>query len=61
MKRPEREADHWPPSSAEDEWGYTSTLLICLHGVGRDNFAFFLPLSFFIKQRNVRLKEMFME
>jgi len=33
--RPGREADHSPPSSAEDEnaWNYTSTPPICLHGV----------------------------
>jgi hypothetical protein len=34
-KRPEREADHSPPSSAEvkNAWSYTSTPPIHLHGV----------------------------
>jgi hypothetical protein len=35
VKRPGREADHSPPSSAEvkNAWSYTSTPTICLHGV----------------------------
>jgi hypothetical protein len=35
VKRPGREADHSPPSSAEvkNAWSYTSTLPIRLHGV----------------------------
>jgi hypothetical protein len=35
LKRPEREADHSPPSSAEvkNAWSYTSTTKIRLHGV----------------------------
>jgi hypothetical protein len=35
VKRPEREADHSPPSSAEvkNAWSYTTTLPIRLHGV----------------------------
>jgi hypothetical protein len=34
VKRPGREADHSTPSSAEvNEWGYTSTPPIRLHGV----------------------------
>jgi hypothetical protein len=35
VKRPEREADHSPPSSAEvkNAWSYTSTPPIRLHGV----------------------------
>jgi hypothetical protein len=35
IKRPGREADHSPPSSAEvkNAWSYTSTPPICLHGV----------------------------
>jgi hypothetical protein len=35
VKRPVREADHSPPSSVEvkNEWSYTSTLPIHLHGV----------------------------
>jgi hypothetical protein len=34
-KRSRREADHWPPSSAEikNAWSYTSTPPISLHGV----------------------------
>jgi hypothetical protein len=35
VKRPGREADHSPPSSAEvkNAWSYTSIPLICLHGL----------------------------
>jgi hypothetical protein len=35
VKRPEREADHSPPSRAEvkNAWSYTSTPQITLHGV----------------------------
>jgi hypothetical protein len=35
VKRPGREVDHSPPSSAEfnNAWIYTSTLPVCLHGV----------------------------
>jgi hypothetical protein len=35
VKRPVRAADHSPPSSAEvkNEWSYTSTSPVCLHGV----------------------------
>jgi hypothetical protein len=35
VKRPGREADHPPTSSAEvkNTWSYTSTPQICLHGV----------------------------
>jgi hypothetical protein len=35
VERPEREADHSPPSSAEinNAWRYTSSPPICLHGV----------------------------
>jgi hypothetical protein len=35
VKRPEREADHSPPSNAEikNAWNYTSTPPIRLHGV----------------------------
>jgi hypothetical protein len=34
VKRPGREADHSPPSSAEvkSAWSYTSTPPLCLHG-----------------------------
>jgi hypothetical protein len=35
IKRPGREADHSPPSSAEvkNVWSYTSTHAICVNGV----------------------------
>jgi len=35
VKRPGRESDHSPPLSAEikNEWSYTSTPLLRLHGV----------------------------
>ena len=41
VKRARREVDHKPSYSAEvkNEWRYTSTPLICLHGVDRDNFT----------------------
>lgn len=42
MKQLKHEADHLHPSSAEvmNEWRYTCTLLLCLHGVDTDNFTF---------------------
>ena len=42
--RPERDADHSPQSSAriKNMWSYTSTPPICLYGVDRKNFTFFL-------------------
>ena len=44
VKRPGREADHSPPSSAEvkNEWSYASILPVCLRGLYRDDFT--LPL-----------------
>jgi len=38
QRRPEREVNHSPPSSAQakSEWSFTSTLAICLHGLGRE-------------------------
>jgi hypothetical protein len=35
VNRPEREANHSPPSSAKlkKEWGYISSLPECLHGI----------------------------
>jgi hypothetical protein len=52
VKRPEREADHSPPSGAEvnNAWSYTSTPPMRLHGVViklRDNFTFNLVLESF--------------
>ena len=37
-------ADHSPPSTAgvKNEWGYTSTTPICLHGMYRDSLIFTL-------------------
>jgi hypothetical protein len=42
VKRPGCEVNQSPTSSAEvkNEWSYTSTPLICLHGIDRDNFVF---------------------
>jgi hypothetical protein len=39
------EVYHLDSSSAEvmDEWSHTSTPSVCLHGVDRDTFTFFLP------------------
>jgi len=47
-KRPGREVDHTPPSSSEckNEWIYTSTTTVILHGVERDKFTFTLLLFF---------------
>lgn len=41
-KRPGRDADRSPPSSAEvkHEWRYASTPLVLLRGVNMDNFTF---------------------
>jgi hypothetical protein len=42
IKRPERDIDHLPPSTADVkiEWSYASTPPICLHGVKRDSIPF---------------------
>ena len=42
VKRPGCEVDHLPLSTAEvkNEWSYTSTSLVCLHGVYRNKFTF---------------------
>jgi hypothetical protein len=47
VKRPGREPDHSPPSSAEvrNVWSYTSTPQVRIHGVElrhRDSFTFYL-------------------
>jgi hypothetical protein len=44
VKRPGHEADNLPKSNAEvkNEWSYTSVPPTCLHGMHKDNFAFFL-------------------
>ena len=46
VRRPERDADHSPPSNAEvkNEWGYSSTPPICFHGVDRGNLLYFYSL-----------------
>jgi hypothetical protein len=43
VKRLENEVNHLLPSSAEvkDEWIYTSTPPICLHGADREIFHFY--------------------
>jgi len=49
-ERPGREFDHWTPSSIEvkNEWITTSSALpICLIGVDRHNFTFFIFLTNF--------------
>ena len=42
LKRPGREVDHIPPHSSEgkNEWSYTSTSTVILHGVEGDKFTF---------------------
>ena len=44
IKRPGREVDHKPICSVDvkNEWSYTSTHPVCLHGVEREKFAFTL-------------------
>jgi hypothetical protein len=44
VKRPGREVNHSPPSSAEvtDEWRDTSTPRICHHGVDRENLPLYI-------------------
>jgi hypothetical protein len=46
VKRLGRESGHSSPSSADvqNDWSYTSSLSIYLHGVYRDNFTFFAVL-----------------
>jgi hypothetical protein len=43
VKRPERDVDHSALSSSEmnNEWGSNTTSSLCLHGIGRDDFAFY--------------------
>ena len=46
-KRPGREGNRLPPSSAEvkkNEWSYASATLICLHGVERHSLTLSLRL-----------------
>ena len=49
QRRPEREVNHSPPSSAQvkNEWSCTSTLAICLRGLGRQGLTIlpFLPFA----------------
>ena len=42
--------NHSPPSNAEvkNDWSYTSTPIIYVHGMGTDNFTFTYTLSFTI-------------
>jgi len=46
VKRSRSEVNHSPRSSAEvkDKWSYTSTPPICLHGLDREHFTFYLTL-----------------
>jgi len=46
VKRPQPQIDHKPPSSAEmkNEWSYTFSPPICLHGIIKDNLTFHLYL-----------------
>jgi hypothetical protein len=43
IKRPVREVDRSPPSSAQvqNKWSYTFAPTICRHVVDRDNFTFY--------------------
>jgi hypothetical protein len=43
VKRPGRDVNHSPSSvEVKNEWSYTSTPIICLHGVDMDNFIFYI-------------------
>jgi hypothetical protein len=44
LKRPGHEFDHLTPCIAEvkNEWSYAAVPPVCLHGVGREKFAFLL-------------------
>jgi hypothetical protein len=46
VKRPGREVEHTPPSSADvkNKWSYTSAAAMFLHGVGRDKFDILLNI-----------------
>jgi len=56
IKRPGRDADHSPSFSAEvkNEWSYTSTSPVCLHGVDRHTFTLFTFKMFLHIQDLVR-------
>jgi hypothetical protein len=47
---PGREVDLSPPSKAEakNEWSYTYSPIICLHGVDKDNYNFTLRVEYII-------------
>jgi len=49
VKRPDRKADHSPPSIlvVKNEWSYTSNSL-CVHSVDRNNFNFFTEFFNFL-------------
>jgi len=60
VKQAGYEVNHSPPSSAmfKNEWSYTFTSPVCLHGMDRENFTFILltSLRFMIKiQRNAKV------
>jgi hypothetical protein len=49
LKRPEHEIHYSPPSRTDvkNNWIYTSSLSICLHGVNRDKFKYSKVLSYY--------------
>ena len=51
VEQPQREVNHSPPPPAEikNEWRYTSTPSIRLHGVDRDNFTFHFFFSAIVR------------
>ena len=51
VKRPDREADHSPPSSTEvkNEWSYTS-IPVFLRGVHKDTFTFYFMYQFYVTE-----------
>jgi hypothetical protein len=57
VRRPGREADHSPPSSAgvKNVWSYTSTPLICLHGRRRTGTLLPLQFTFHLWEYSVRV------
>lgn len=57
VNRPGREVNHSPPSSDDvrNKWSCTSTALICLNDVYRENFAFAFLSRFAINIKEVKV------
>jgi len=59
VKWPEHETDHSPSSRAEakNEWSYTSSPAICLHGMDRNNFTFTSNISTYIYKQQQKKRQ----